>query len=48
MKKQPEAVTRALSLLSDKLILPFCVVQRWFYNRDLGDGYVACGVKRAG
>lgn len=45
---KPKAVTRALSLLSDKLILPFCVVQRWFYNRDLGDGYVACGVKRAG
>lgn len=44
---KPKAITRALSLLSDKLILPFCVVQRWFYNRDLGDGYVACGVKRA-
>lgn len=45
---KPKAITRALSLLSDKLVLPFCVVQRWFYNRDLGDGYVACGVKRAG
>ncbi|MGB5851311.1 MAG: methyltransferase domain-containing protein [Rhodanobacter sp.] len=44
---KPKAVTRALSLLSDKLILPFCVVQRWFYDHDLGDGYVACGVKRA-
>jgi SAM-dependent methyltransferase len=44
---KPKAITRALSLLSDKLVLPFCVVQRWFYNRDLGDGYVACGVKRA-
>jgi len=44
---KPKAINRALSLLSDKLILPFCVVQRWFYNRDLGDGYVACGTKRA-
>jgi SAM-dependent methyltransferase len=44
---KPKAINRALSLLSDKLILPFCVVQRWFYNRDLGDGYVASGRKRA-
>jgi hypothetical protein len=44
---KPEAINRTLSLLSDKLVLPFCVVQRWFYNRDLGDGYVACGIKRS-
>jgi hypothetical protein len=44
---KPKAINRALSLLSDKLILPFCAVQRWFYNRDLGDGYVASGTKRA-
>lgn len=43
---KPKVINRALSLISDKLILPFCVVQRWFYNRDLGDGYVACGFKR--
>ena len=43
---KPKAINRSLSLLSDKLVLPFCVVQRWFYRRDLGDGYVACGVKR--
>jgi SAM-dependent methyltransferase len=45
---KPKAINRALSLLSDKLILPFCAVQRWFYDRDLGDGYVASGIKRAG
>ena len=45
---KPAAINRVLSMLSDKLVLPFCVVQRWFYRRDLGDGYVACGIKRAG
>lgn len=43
---KPKVINRVLSLLSDKLVLPFCVAQRWFYRRDLGDGYVACGVKR--
>lgn len=43
---KPKKISRALSLLSDKLVLPFCVVQRWFYHRDLGDGFVACGTKR--
>jgi SAM-dependent methyltransferase len=43
---KPKAINRILSLLSDKLVLPFCVVQRWFYRYDLGDGYVACGTKR--
>lgn len=45
---KPKAINRMLSLLSDKLVLPFCVVQRWFYRRDLGDGFVACGIKRPG
>ena len=45
---KPKAINRVLSLLSDKLVLPFCAVQRWFYARDLGDGYVARGIKRAG
>jgi SAM-dependent methyltransferase len=45
---KPKAINRMLSLLSDKLVLPFCVVQRWFYRHDLGDGYVACGIKRQG
>lgn len=45
-QSKPKAINRALSLVSDKLFLPFCSVQRWFYRYDLGDGYVACGVKR--
>lgn len=44
---KPRIISRMLSLFSDKLVLPFCIVQRWFYLRDLGDGYVACGVKRS-
>lgn len=44
---KPKAIKRALSLFSDKLVLPFCIMQRWFYGRDLGDGYVACGTKHA-
>jgi SAM-dependent methyltransferase len=43
---KPRIINRALALVSDKLLLPFCTVQRWFYRYDLGDGYVACGVKR--
>lgn len=44
---KPRIIKQTLSLISDKLVVPFCIVQRWFYNRDLGDGYVACGIKRA-
>lgn len=44
---RPRVINRVLSLISDKLISPFCIVQRWFYRYDLGDGYVACGVKRS-
>jgi SAM-dependent methyltransferase len=43
---KPKAISRTLSLLSDRLVLPFCLAQRWFYRRDLGDGFVACGIKR--
>lgn len=45
---KPKIISRALSLASDKLILPFCIVQRWFYRKDLGDGYVASAVKPFG
>lgn len=44
-QSKPKIIKRALSLVSDKLIVPFCTVQRWFYRRDLGDGYVACAIK---
>lgn len=43
---KPKAVNRILSIFSGKLVLPFCVVQRWFYRYDLGDGYFATAVKR--
>ncbi len=44
---KPRAINRVLSMVSGNLFLPFRVVQRWFYRLDLGDGYVACGVKRS-
>lgn len=44
---KPKTINRALSLVSGNLFLPFRSVQRWFYRHDLGDGYVACGVKRS-
>lgn len=44
---KPRAINRALSLVSGHVFSPFRVVQRWFYRYDLGDGYVACGVKRS-
>lgn len=43
---KPMAINRALSLLSGQLVMPFCIVQRWFYRWDLGDGYIACGIKQ--
>lgn len=44
---KPRAINRALSLVSGHVFSPFRIVQRWFYRYDLGDGYVACGVKRS-
>lgn len=44
---KPRAINRWLGVFSGSLVTPFCAVQRWFYNRDLGDGYVASAVKRA-
>lgn len=43
---KPKAINRVLGMVSGNLFLPFRTVQRWFYRLDLGDGYVACGVKR--
>lgn len=43
---QPRAVSRVLKLISGNVVRPFCVIQRWFYRFDLGDGLVASGVKR--
>ena len=44
---KPKTINRVLSLVSGNVFLPFRIVQRWFYRYDLGDGYVACGVKRS-
>jgi hypothetical protein len=44
---RPKTINRVLSLVSVGLFLQFRSVQRWFYRYDLGDGYVACGVKRS-
>lgn len=44
---KPKAINRVLSMVSGNIFMPFRSVQRWFYGQDLGDGYVACGVKRA-
>jgi len=42
---KPKAINRVLSLVSGNIVKPFCVVQRWFYRFDLGDGLIASGVK---
>lgn len=44
---KPRVINRWLALFSGSLVSPFRTVQRWFYGRDLGDGYVASAVKRA-
>lgn len=43
---KPPVIARWLKLFSGRLVLPFCTVQRWFYDLDWGDGYVATAVKR--
>ncbi|MBS0433257.1 MAG: class I SAM-dependent methyltransferase [Proteobacteria bacterium] len=43
---KPKIINRMLAPVSDQLFAPFNVMQRWFYRRDWGDGFVACGVKR--
>lgn len=43
---KPTVINRVLSPISGDLFMPFCGVQRWFYRYDLGDGYVATGIKR--
>lgn len=47
-QQKPRVINRVLGHVNDKVILPFVAVQRWFYGRDWGDGYVASGVKRPG
>ena len=45
---KPRAINRALSVVSGKVVRPFCVIQRWFYRYDIGDGLVASGVRLSG
>lgn len=42
---KPRVITRALSVISEKVFSPFVVLQRLFYRWDLGDGYVATAIK---
>lgn len=42
---QPKRIARVLSWVDGRLFRPFCVVQRWFYGMDWGDGYVVHAVK---
>lgn len=44
---KPKIINKILAPVSDNLFGPFTTVQRWFYRRDWGDGYVASGIKRA-
>lgn len=44
---RPKIINRILAPISDNVFVPFKVMQRWFYRHDWGDGYVACGIKRA-
>lgn len=43
---KPKVISRWLKFLSAPMMIPFCVIQRWFYRFDLGDGYVATAIKR--
>jgi SAM-dependent methyltransferase len=43
---KPRVINKLLSIFSGSLVRPFCIVQRWFYECDWGDGYVATAVKR--
>lgn len=43
---KPRVIDRWLKVFSGRLVVPFCIVQRWFYNADWGDGYVATAIKR--
>lgn len=43
---RPRVIGRWLRVFSGSLVAPFCGIQRWFYHRDLGDGYVASAIKR--
>jgi SAM-dependent methyltransferase len=41
--EQPGAVNRLAGVVNDRTLAPFISAQRRFFDRDLGDGYVAVG-----
>lgn len=42
---KPRRIARTLGMISGAVVTPFCLVQRWFYQFDLGDGLVATAIK---
>ena len=44
-RAKPRVIARVLSHISERAFLPFVVLQKLFYQVDLGDGYVATAVK---
>jgi SAM-dependent methyltransferase len=42
---RPAIINKVLSFVGDQVFKPFCLIQRWFYQYDLGDGYMATGIK---
>lgn len=44
-RAKPKMAQRVLGIFGERIVFPFCFVQRWFYNADLGDGLIACGTK---
>ncbi|ODV27250.1 MAG: SAM-binding motif [Rhodanobacter sp. SCN 68-63] len=44
---KPRRISRILSVVSGRVVSPFCAIQRMFYRWDLGDGLVASAVKPA-
>lgn len=42
---KPRQIHRMLGWISGNVVLPFCMIQRWFYRFDLGDGLVATARK---
>lgn len=42
---KPKVINKVLAPIGDGSFAPFCAIQRWFYERDWGDGYMATAVK---
>lgn len=45
-QRHPRRIAQLLGWIGDDLFNPFRVVQRWFYLKDWGDGYVVKATKR--